>query len=280
MQLYRSKNPLAMYLATIRYDLTVYLSDGSLPLLGSRKNLIHMQVPFHNVGGKSLKNKLKGLFCQAIIVNSNFTKGIIDQEYGVDSLILYPPVELIGKGDTKENVILSVGRFEPSLNAKKQDVLIEAFRILHQANPDWRLVLAGASASDSWVSHLQRLAGDLPVELATNISHDNLRALYGRASVYWHAAGYGVDATKNPELTEHFGISTVEAISAGCVPFVVGKGGQKEIVTNDALYWNTPQELAAKTSNWIKSREATPALPADYSYQSFASKLQAIISRI
>ena len=59
--LYASHNPLSMYLATRKYDVVFYLSDGSLPLLGGKRNLVHMQVPFHGVSGTSLKNKLKQL---------------------------------------------------------------------------------------------------------------------------------------------------------------------------------------------------------------------------
>lgn len=280
MRLYHNHNPLAMYLATRQYDLTVYLSDGSLPALGSKKNLIHMQVPFHNIGGKSLKNKLKKIFCHGIIVNSNFTKRIIDREYDVDSLVLYPPVTMIDTKLPKENIILSVGRFEPSLNAKKQDVLIEAFRKLSKELPGWRLVLAGASSSEAWVNELKAKAEGLPVTFAQNISHDELVSLYAKASIYWHAAGYGVDEVQNPELTEHFGISTVEAISAGCVTLVVGKGGQTEIVTDPSLYWTSPEGLAEQTLLAIKNKTTAPTLIKDYSLSSFAQELQRTLNRI
>lgn len=245
--LYFGSNPLHMYQATKPYDVVVYLSDGSLPLLGGKRNIIHMQVPFHGVHGKSWKNRLKKRFIDHVIVNSNFTKQIVDAEYGINSQIVYPPVAPITCDSPKENIILSVGRFEPSLNAKKQDVLIQAWRALSPSLPEWKLILAGGSTSEEWVSQLKAIAGEFPVEFAVNASHEYLCELYGKASIYWHAAGYGLDQTKNPELTEHFGITTVEAISAKCIPLVVPYGGQIEIVKSSDLHWTTKEELVDKT---------------------------------
>lgn len=245
--LYFGKNPLRMYQATKPYDVVVYLSDGSLPLLGGKRNLVHLQVPFHGVHGKSWKNRLKKRFIDHVIVNSNFTKQIVDAEYGINSRIVYPPVAPITCQATKQNLILSVGRFEPSLNAKKQNILLQVWRALSPQLPGWKLVLAGGSTSEASVKELKAIAGDSPVEFAVNASHEYLCELYAQASLYWHAAGYGVDQTKNPELTEHFGITTVEAISAGCIPLVVPFGGQIEIVKSSDLHWTTKAELLDKT---------------------------------
>lgn len=279
--LYFGSNPLAMYMATRPYDVVVYLSDGSIPLLGGKTNLLHIQVPFHNVNGKSWKNQLKKRLINNVIVNSLFTKKIVDQEFGISSVVLYPPVPPVTVTTSKENLILSVGRFEPSVNAKKQDVLIDAFRELSPQLPNWKLVLAGGSSSEEWVNTLKNKATGLPIEFAVNTSYENLCNLYSRATIYWHAAGYGIDQVKNPELTEHFGISTVEAISAGCVPIVVGKGGQTEIVTNKSLHWGTIPELVTNTLV-VAANPTTfiidPASLDRYSSTAFASNLKSLLT--
>lgn len=278
--LYFQNNPLAMYLATRPYDVVVYLSDGSFPLLGGKKNLLHIQVPFHNVNGRNWKNQLKKKNIQHVIVNSHFTKDIIDREYGVNSTVLYPPVPLITTKVTKEKIILSVGRFEPSLNAKKQDILIEAFRKLSPQLPGWKLVLAGGSSSEEWVNSLRQKAVGLPIEIMINVSYSALGSLYGKATIYWHAAGYGIDEVKNPELTEHFGISTVEAISAAAIPLVVAKGGQAEIVTNPALQWDNIPQLVEKTLAVVADPSAfiiDPSSLSRYSSDTFATELKKLL---
>ena len=77
-----------------------------------------------------------------------------------------------------------------------------------------------------------------------NVSRADLKDCFRRASVFWHAAGYGADAGR-PKDVEHFGITTVEAMAAGCVPVVVNRGGQPEIVEHgvSGFVWDTWDEL-------------------------------------
>lgn len=274
--LYMSHQPLSMFLATRPYDVVVYLSDGSIPMLGGKRNILHLQVPFHGVRGRSWKNTLKKNFIHSIIVNSRFTKNIVDAEYGINSIVIYPPVSSI-QPSIKSKTILSVGRFEPSLNTKHQDILIQAFRELSPQLPDWKLVLAGASSNEDWVTHLRTLATGLPIDILTNVSYSAICQLYAESWIYWHAAGYGIDEQKNPELTEHFGISTVEAISAGCIPLVIPYGGQKEIVTNPSLHWITPSELIVKTLDIISAPPPSTLDISLYSIEKFSDHLKKIL---
>ena len=106
------------------YDLCFWVSDGSIPTLRSRKNLLHFQVPFHNIGGNNLLNKMKLFRIEKIICNSEFTKKVIDKEYGIESVVVYPPVDIDHiKSKRKENLILFVGRFSQLKQNKNQDVL-------------------------------------------------------------------------------------------------------------------------------------------------------------
>lgn len=279
--LYFKGNALSMYLATKPYDAVVYLSDGSIPLLGGKRNILHMQVPFHGVGGKSIQNRIKQNFIHSVIVNSEFTKQVVDTEYGIKSIVLYPPVTPVSRVERKENIILSVGRFEPSLNAKKQDILIEAMRLLAPDLPGWSLALAGGSSSDDWLNSLKAKSVGLPITFYPNVGHDDLSSLYAKSQIYWHAAGYGIDELKNPELTEHFGISTVEAVSAGCIPLVVPRGGQREIIKSDDLHWETIEELVAKTklviANPNKSKYLESIEIAPYTAKNFADNFGKLI---
>ena len=70
--------------------------------------------------------------------------------------------------------------------------------------------------------------------LHPDASGAELRDLYARASIFWHAAGLGEDPERHPDRYEHFGITTVEAMSAGAVPVVIDAAGQVEIVEHGA----------------------------------------------
>lgn len=225
------------------FDLLFWVSDGSVPFMNSRFNLLHFQVPFKKVSG-GWKNSLKMTKIHRVICNSKFTKSVIDREYKCQSVVVYPPATMMQKG-IKSKTILSVGRFDNLLNAKRQDVLIEAFKKMNLS--DWKLTLAGGSLSGSGeISRLEKLiGGDSRIELVVNPTFNEIASLYSKASIYWHAAGYGSDLAKNPEKAEHFGISTVEAMSQGAIPVVFNGGGQVEIVDpgQNGFLWSYPQEL-------------------------------------
>jgi len=55
-------------------------------------------------------------------------------------------------------------------------------------------------------------------------------------------------------------MTTVEAMSAGCIPVVINKGGQKEIVEHgtSGFLWNTLDELADYSAR-IARNEIPPA---------------------
>jgi glycosyltransferase involved in cell wall biosynthesis len=54
----------------------------------------------------------------------------------------------------------------------------------------------------------------------------------GEAKLFWHSRGLAGREEENLPAwrMEHFGIATVEAMMAGCVPLVPASGGQTEIV--------------------------------------------------
>ena len=89
-----------------------------------------------------------------------------------------------------------------------------------------------------------------------NVAADNLRQLYAKSKIYWHAAGFGEDLDKHPERAEHFGIAIVEAMAAGCVPVVFAGGGPKEIITDqqDGILWTSTEQLQSETEELISDR--------------------------
>ena len=244
------------------FDGIFWLSDGSIPFMPFfATKVIHFQAPFKNVDGKSLKNKLK-LMGAKVICNSAYTKKFIDKEFGIDSMVVYPPVETDKfKPMEKDKLILTVGRFSSSSQFKRHDLLIEAFKgLIKSGIKGWRMVIVGKVEdlrSLKIISELRSKIKGLPIAIKTDLEHERLRFLYGQSSVYWHAAGYGADLDKYPEKAEHFGISTVEAMAAGAIPLSFAAGGQLEIISNEenGFLWRDPQELISLTKKIIDNDE-------------------------
>ncbi len=78
------------------YDLCFWLSDGSVPTLLARRNILHFQRPFFDVDGKSLINRMKFFRINKVVVNSRFTKEWIDKEYPCESVVMYPILNVMG----------------------------------------------------------------------------------------------------------------------------------------------------------------------------------------
>ncbi len=237
-------------------DLVFFLSDGSVPVLFGKNTWLHYQVPFKKTNRFQIIDKLKLKSISEIIVNSQFTKKVIDKTLGTDrSKVIYPPISVSEfSPKEKEQTILNVGRFASPSHSKRQDVLIKAFKQLIDSGLDgWKLELVGGKkGSDSIINSLKNQARGYPIEFDVNPDFKKLKEHYSRASIYWHAAGFEVDADINPESVEHFGMTTVEAMASGCVPVVIDKGGQPEIITQDTGFlWTTLSDLKRETLKLI-----------------------------
>ncbi|MBI4062455.1 glycosyltransferase family 4 protein [Candidatus Gottesmanbacteria bacterium] len=237
--IFREKRLFKKLFLTRKYDIIFFLTDGSIPTSFARHNILHVQIPFRRFPHSSWKLSRYS----AVVANSNFTKRSMDPKVGKRAEVIYPPVftkDFVPK--KKEKILLSVGRFH---ELKKQDVLLEAMSKID----NWRLVLAGSllPADFNYFAKLKRKATK-NVELLANISFKELQNLYGKSMIYWHAAGFG---ETDPMHMEHFGITTVEAMAAGCIPIVFNGGGQPEIVEDGktGFLWNSLDELITKTEN-------------------------------
>ncbi len=245
---------------TKQFDLMYAVTDGSLFLSLAKKNILHIQVPFTSPQ-QGLLNRLKLLNWCCKNANSIFTQKIVEKSWKTSiGFVHYPMIneknadkEILLK---KKKSILTVGRFFRQLHAKKQDILINIFRDMINRGSStvtgWKLILVGGVEDYEYVKALHEAAAGYPIEFVHQADKQALTKLYDEASIYWHAAGYGEDEAAHPEKIEHFGISTVEAMAHGCVPIVVGKGGQKEILSNfESLTWQTSSQCREKTLEWM-----------------------------
>lgn len=206
-----------------------------------------------------------------LIAISEYTRLWIARRWGLPSEVLAPPVDTatFSAPDPadKERVILSVGRFFHGSHNKKHLEMLRVFRGMHDRGeiPEgWEYHLVGnlhrGRLEDlEYFAELERLAEGYPVRLLVDLDLPHLVEEYRRASIFWHAAGWGESERWQPEKFEHFGLTTCEAMSAGCIPVVIAKAGQLEIVDHgeSGFLFTTAAELASIT-RWLIQGHGKP----------------------
>jgi len=95
------------------------------------------------------------------------------------------------------------------------------------------------------------------------------------------------DEDRHPERMEHFGITTVEAMSAGCVPIVIKKGGQPEVVRHmvEGFLWNNLKNLKKYTLKlisdnnlWKKMKHASVKRAQKFNIDNFKKEINRFIN--
>jgi glycosyltransferase involved in cell wall biosynthesis len=276
----------ALSSADIGIVLSNFRSFGNL----AGRNVSIVQVPYPGMTPTSILSKaftgspkeaVKDIFRRSllrdarradlVLVYSEFSRRALRDHHHIEADVLYPPIDDFKTEGKKEHVILSVGRFFRGLyNDKRYDVLIRGFKEMRRRFPNisWEYRLVGScgadAASQRYVAMLRETARGDPIYFYLNVPYEELRRHYNEATLFWHATGFDVDESVHPDRMEHFGMSTVEAMSAECVPVVIDKGGQKEIVSHreSGYRWHTVDELIEHSMQLMTNQDLLTRMQA------------------
>lgn len=159
------------------------------------------------------------------VANSNYIAQRIKKYYRRDSVTIYPPVHINDYPvvEKPDNYYLVVGRF---VYYKRIDLAIQACNSLGR-----RLIIVGGGDEDK---KLRAMAGPT-VEFKGAVSDEEIQRLYIHAKAFLFPG------------EEDFGITPVEAQSAGCPVLAYGRGGVAETVLAEktGLFFEqqTPESL-------------------------------------
>jgi L-malate glycosyltransferase len=296
------------------YDLFIYSGHGVPPFCSAGRGFVYCHFPFelhpthellHTDGWEGRSHldrwiRLRGYTWlwnrrmrryQTLLGNSNFTSGWIERLWKRPSEVLYPPVAIETASVAKENMIVSLGRFIVT-DGKNHALQLKAFRqFLSMTGKDWRLCLIGFCTDfpqdRAYLEKLQDMSKDIPVTFVVNAPRQTLWTHLAKAKVYWHATALGGETNVPPARMEHFGIATVEAMGAGCVPLVPMSGGQPEIVEHEvsgflcrdaqALLQHTTR-LASDESLCLQMGRAAKERSAFFRPETFKQRLSHLVA--
>ncbi|MDP8888184.1 MAG: glycosyltransferase, partial [Thermoproteota archaeon] len=216
-----------------------------------------------------------------VLTNSEFSSKAIFKTLGVDSIILPPPVDVdifrnaCLASNVRSDSILVISRFHPS---KKIENAIHLAKVLRRNEVGVCMNIVGNMPPDGigYFNYLKDLVTHYGLEdfvrFEINVRFDRLLDLMRRSKVYVH-----------PLPGEPFGISTVEAMSAGIIPVVPDIGGHTEFVPARYQFHTygegvkaVASALAARESERIKLSHSTQK----YSLTNYVKKFQEILVEV
>ncbi len=269
---------------TKSYDLFVYSGYGVPPFSFASKGIIYCHFPFETCPAERLNTKenlertsffgrwlrlavhqpiwnyrMRGY--DVILTNSSFTAHWLDKLWKRQAEVVYPPVSVDVQPGKKKNAIVSIGRFIDKTNSKNHVHQIKAFGdLLQRVRDEWRLYLIGFCTFEQnevdYLRELRAMAEGMPVTFVVNAQRNEVLQHLAEAKLFWHTTGITDCTPPAPSQMEHFGIATVEAMLAGCIPLVPAHGGQVEIVEDgvSGFLCHNAKELIEYSDRLVKNQ--------------------------
>lgn len=194
------------------------------------------------------------LMNSTLVTNSYYSHNQISRTLGIpDSMVIYPPVDVEKfrnmslvpsiRKEKKEDNIVVICRIDP---AKKIENVILLAHKLRETRVNLKIIIVGniGPYHYNYYKRLKQMIIDQNLDdkvlFKTNASLDALFDILSESGIIFH-----------PKPGEHFGISIVEAMSAGLVPVVPSVGGATEFVpkTNQYNSIETAVKIIRKSLN-------------------------------
>ena len=229
-----------------QFALYFEMGNKSYPTVKSKGkfSIFHSQFPFNHQEkiSENIKERLKSY--DIILANSYFTANSLGKIYHtVKPLncpfigVLHPPTVPLGiyKNNKKAQICL-IGRFT---SIKNHLVAIEVFSNILQTFPEWKLHIIGSTIGNKneyynqCISLANHTKNNNQIIIHRNITNDYKFEILKSSAIYLHLMGLSINSKINPENTEHFGISLIEAIHYRCIPIVANNGNLSFVIQDD-----------------------------------------------
>lgn len=218
-----------------------------------------------------------GVRANLTLVNSAYTAARVRARYGIEPVVLYPPVP--GEfpsvpWQARRDGVVAIGRLSPE---KRFEDVVHAVRLARRGGADLELHVIGSDGDRAYGDAIRALVREHAAwaHLHVDVARDELLRLVAQQR-------YGLHAM----VDEPFGIAVAEMLHAGCIAFVHASAGPREIVGDDPrLLFRDPAEAAERLLAVHRDPASQDALRAtlaerarQFSSARFADELRAIVA--
>lgn len=179
--------------------------------------------------------------------NSYWTKSLLKERYGIDSEVIYPPVQsgsFNSFNQKRESGFLIIGRIVPE---KQFERAVQILKKVRERGHNVHLHIIGSAGDRKYRSRLFKnfISGNSDwVFFEGMISEE-------RKKEFLFSHLFGISCRSN----EPFGIAAAEMAGAGCIVFVPDGGGQTEVAADSRLIYGNVDDAAEKIEAMMKDEE-------------------------
>lgn len=189
-----------------------------------------------------------------LICNSSYTLRLLEETYGVEGTVVYPPAQVeeflpLASSEPRDALIVTLSRFAPD---KRLDVALKAFTTVAEEDPEAKLLMIGSTgerSSTSTIKELSSLIASLKLEDRVQLIRDaplqTVKAVLSRAK-----------AIVSTKPNEPFGTAILQGMASGCIPIVHRSGGQyMDVIAygRAGLSYGEPKELSEQILKVLES---------------------------
>jgi len=239
------------------------------PIMSLRDKL---NLPYYFLVRNAIKKMQSGQ--KLVFVNSKYIAKILMKRLDVRAHVLFPPVPTIPNSrksmmfNHRTNTVVTISR----ISADKNLEIIP--KIAELTDADISFTIIGGCQSQGTLRSILELAKERGVSkrvnMLPNLTRDKLKKILLTSKVYLHT-----------KKNEHFGISIIEGMSAGCIPIVHDSGGPREFVPFELRYKNLEEakvKIEKAISKWsVKYAERMSNIARAYNEENFSKKFMNIL---
>lgn len=277
----QSSKPTSSLLSSSKLNISSSTSMDSIEIIEDNNTICNFDIKQYL---KWLKDAYDNMMQNTtVITNSEYSKKAIFNEYGIEDIIIISPPVDVEKfqsllqfnnhvNEKRKETVLVISRIDPS---KEIENAINLAKILKDKRIAKEMIIVGSLDPyfNEYYYHLQQMIEEFAltdyIKFEIDVEFEKLLSYMTTSKVYFH-----------PRSGEHFGISIVEAMSAGLIPVVSDKGGQTEFIPSKYQYHTLDQasqiiSLALNTSD--EEREKISNSVGKFSVSNYVKNFQNIV---